>query len=654
MIELHKKNIKMKQRIFFSFLLSFSFYLLSSQVPQGFNYQAIARDISGNTLTNQSLPVRITIQSDSLGGSILWIEDFPAVTTNSFGLFNVIIGQGARQAGSTVAAFRDIDWKVSPKFINTKIYYQLAWKNMGTTRFWSVPYSQMSGGLTGSVNKLTVKGDVISMDSTLFEVKNSTGQTIFAVYPEGVRVFVDDGIAKGATKGGFAIGGFGTVKAPSQEYLRVTRDSTRVYVNPLAKGNKGGFAIGGFGGKATPDNFLNLSVNNYLIGQQAGKSITTGVYNSFMGYQAGMNTTTGSENVFLGYKTGAMNNSGTFNVFIGDSAGASNTSGNTNILLGNYAGMSNIFGANNVYIGYKSGYLNLYGGQNICIGDYSGYNNITGQNLFIGEYAGEKNTYGTRNSFVGFFAGQDNVVGQLNSYFGQFAGMNNLASNNTFIGYWAGGLNVNGANNVFVGFRAGQGSAASNSVYLGYQAGEGNTGTSNVMLGYQAGYNSGLKSNVLYIANSSTAIPLVAGDFLAGRVGINCIPVSYNLEAASIGATNYYTLSDARYKTDIIPITNALDDVLRMQGVKYNWKISEFPSLNFSSGEQIGVIAQDLEKILPELVSTGTDGYKSVSYEKLTPVLIEAIKEQQKQIDELKALVNDLVANKAKSGNTGK
>ena len=48
------------------------------------------------------------------------------------------------------------------------------------------------------------------------------------------------------------------------------------------------------------------------------------------------------------------------------------------------------------------------------------------------------------------------------------------------------------------------------------------------------------------------------------------------------------------------------------------------------------MIAQDLEKILPELVFTGPDGYKSVSYEKLTPVLIEAIKEQQKQIETLK------------------
>jgi uncharacterized protein (TIGR02145 family) len=86
------------------------------------------------------------------------------------------------------------------------------------------------------------------MEEALFEVKNKNGQTVFAVYNEGVRIYVDDGKAKGATKGGFAIGGFSTLKSPGQEYMRVTRDSTRVYVNEdISKGaTKGGFAIGGF------------------------------------------------------------------------------------------------------------------------------------------------------------------------------------------------------------------------------------------------------------------------------------------------------------------------------------------------------------------------------------------------------------------------
>jgi hypothetical protein len=209
-----------------------------------------------------------------------------------------------------------------------------------------------------------------------------------------------------------------------------------------------------------------------------------------------------------------------------------------------------------------------------------------------------------------------------------------------------------------MGFRSGQGSSGSNNVFLGYQAGEGNTGNSNVLLGYQAGFGSGNKSGVLYIANSSTPSPLIGGDFATGKVGINRMPTTYTLEvggsiwangvAITAGLT---TWSDARYKTDVTPFTGALSDILQIQAVRYNWRQSDFPDLNFPKGEQIGIIAQELEKILPELVTTGTDGYKSVSYEKLTPVLIEAIKEQQKQIEELKALVNTLIESQSVSVN---
>ena len=61
-------------------------------------------------------------------------------------------------------------------------------------------------------------------------------------------------------------------------------------------------------------------------------------------------------------------------------------------------------------------------------------------------------------------------------------------------------------------------------------------------------------------------------------------------------------------------------------------------------GEQIGVIAQEVEKVLPQTVLTPEDGYKSVDYSRFTPILIEAIKEQQKQIDELQKMVNHLVS----------
>jgi hypothetical protein len=66
--------------------------------------------------------------------------------------------------------------------------------------------------------------------------------------------------------------------------------------------------------------------------------------------------------------------------------------------------------------------------------------------------------------------------------------------------------------------------------------------------------------------------------------------------------------------------------------------------MNFPAGRQIGVIAQEVEKVIPEIVNTADDGYKSVEYAKLVAVLIEAVKEQQLEIDELQEMVNRLAS----------
>ena len=74
---------------------------------------------------------------------------------------------------------------------------------------------------------------------------------------------------------------------------------------------------------------------------------------------------------------------------------------------------------------------------------------------------------------------------------------------------------------------------------------------------------------------------------------------------------------------------------MQLNGVNYYWKTAEFPNMNFNDKPQTGFIAQDLEKIFPEMVFTDDRGYKSVDYSRLTPVLVETIKAQQKQIDDL-------------------
>jgi hypothetical protein len=238
----------MKTKLLFSFLLLASCSLLSyAQVPQGFNYQAVARD--GTDPITTEIDVRITIQSESEGGTIFWVEEHTSVLPNASGLFSLVIGNGVRQPGSTADTFSDIDWSTGTKYIKTEIDPGTGYVTMGTSQLWSVPYSMTSGNISDTLSKLVVKEEPEADTNALFEVKNKTGQTVFAVYNAGVRIYIDNG-TKGK-KGGFAIGGFGSAKAdvPGQEYFVVSRDSIRAYIydDPTVKAAKGGFAIGGFG-----------------------------------------------------------------------------------------------------------------------------------------------------------------------------------------------------------------------------------------------------------------------------------------------------------------------------------------------------------------------------------------------------------------------
>ncbi|MBD3346503.1 MAG: hypothetical protein GF401_15725, partial [Chitinivibrionales bacterium] len=93
--------------------------------------------------------------------------------------------------------------------------------------------------------------------------------------------------------------------------------------------------------------------------------------------------------------------------------------------------------------------------------------------------------------------------------------------------------------------------------------------------------------------------------------------------------------SDRRLKTNIHTLTNALETIKSLRGVAYQWDRRKHPERNLPGGRQIGLIAQEVEEVLPEIVQTGSDGYKTMSYDRLVAVLIEAMKAQQRTIEEL-------------------
>jgi len=129
-----------------------------------------------------------------------------------------------------------------------------------------------------------------------------------------------------------------------------------------------------------------------------------------------------------------------------------------------------------------------------------------------------------------------------------------------------------------------------------------------------------------------------------GNVSIGtAVDVAYALKiAGKMNSNGINETSDLRFKRNIEGITNALDIVSQLRGVTYDWRMDEFPERNFSEGRDMGVIAQEIELLVPEVVSTGSDGYKAVEYGHLVGLLIEAIKEQQGIIDEQQCRITSL------------
>lgn len=105
---------------------------------------------------------------------------------------------------------------------------------------------------------------------------------------------------------------------------------------------------------------------------------------------------------------------------------------------------------------------------------------------------------------------------------------------------------------------------------------------------------------------------------------------------------NYYYSSDERYKRDIEDIENASESLAELRGVTYFMRRDEFPDKGFEDTKQIGLIAQEVEAVFPELVHTAGDGYKSVKYGNVVAILIEAVKEQMDEIKHNRELFENM------------
>lgn len=391
----------------------------------------------------------------------------------------------------------------------------------------------------------------------------------------------------------------------------------------------------GFGVGACDD--ITSGDYNLCFGANAGTDITEGSNNIAIGSESGANITTGSDNICIGESSGLMKTTSSNDVIIG--SGACQYSGGSNVVIGTSSGGGNTAKTENVVVGAGAG-PSMEGDRNVLAGYYAGYDLTSGDsNIFIGDRAGQASTTCTGPIYIGDAAGSKQTTNSTSILVGYKCGEDSTGAGNTAIGYTSMRDATSANYNTTLGSETLYSlTTGDNNTALGYQAGYSSADTDGcVYLGYQAGY-SNITDNLLYIENSNSASPLIWGDFTNDEVVINGNSTDnsndrnfyVNGSAGGDGAWN--NDSDRRLKENIETIPDALEKVKGLTGVNFEWTDNREP------GKRIGLIAQDVEKVLPEVVTAGE--VYSLQYGPIVALLVEAIKEQQAQIEELKKKIS--------------
>jgi len=387
---------------------------------------------------------------------------------------------------------------------------------------------------------------------------------------------------------------------------------------------------------------------------------STGTDATAFGYFAGENLSSGAFSIAIGSRamggTTGGPNTGSYNTAIGNSSLAQNTSGNRNIAIGNEALGSNQGGVSNVAVGsYQAA-----GGDAVLSLNVSG-----NYNTAVGAAALAKSTV-SFNTAVGYSAGYHTSSGGPNTHIGAYAGFYcTTGTNNVSLGYGANGFNIatgfttgsfntalgdaalyaisSGGVNVAVGYLAGAAlTTGSGGTFLGKSAGSnlvsGDYGTY-VGFGSQASSTSASYEMVICTTNTSAVGKGASTGFISagGTGGI------YN----SANTTTWATTSDRRLKKNIVGNNTGLDKITSIQVRNFEYRLPEEVDAELKptdaiqkSGVQLGVIAQELNEVLPECVKTESTGVMSVNADNLTWYMVNAIKELKAEVDSLKAQIN--------------
>ena len=347
---------------------------------------------------------------------------------------------------------------------------------------------------------------------------------------------------------------------------------------------------------------------NVAVGQQALENNTVASGNTAVGYQALHSFTTGPTGLEqLGICTA-----------VGFQALANNTAdGIGNSAFGYQALFNNTTGANNTAVGLQALSDNSTGGSNTASGTAALRNNDTGDdNTALGSSALFANTAGANNTAIGRSALADNVTGTSNTAIGHQSLILNTGNFNTAVGDLALGGNTSGTSNTAVGNGALEFSNGIGNIALGTDAGSNVTNADSVICIGAPGAN---VTGSCYVANIFSATS-------PGGIGV------FVNSDGKLGTT----VSSRRFKDDIKPMDKVSEAILSLQPVTFHYK-KEFDPTKTA---QCGLVAEDVEKVNPDLVVRDKDGKPySVRYDQVNAMLLNEFLKEHRKLEELEGTV---------------
>ena len=319
----------------------------------------------------------------------------------------------------------------------------------------------------------------------------------------------------------------------------------------------------------------------------------------------------GNNTTALGYNA-LPSNSGASNVGIGAGALQANTTASSNTAVGYQALGTNTTTSNNTAVGYQAGYSNTNSasGPMVAVGYIALKASTDSRNTAVGAYSGNANTSGTQNTFLGYDSGGSNTTGIANTLIGDYAGV--------FV--------TTGSYNVCVGNQAGY---HGNSNPL-------TTGGLNILIGNGVGPSLGNDNYSIVISSFSNVGKGSSTGFIDPQGG--------GVYQGNNSAT-WSVASDQRLKKNIVDNNVGLDKVIQIQVRNFEYRteneVTDLPKNQAiaKQGVQLGVIAQELQAILPDCVKEETTGVLSVNSENITWHLINAVKELSAELNALKLKV---------------